>query len=91
MLPRTMLALAWMLSKKYITAPRLGNVEFGTTRKRKLVYIFGINLLTLLLALGAFFTFKWLPIDASQAELLAPLGLGFWIAGIHGPVFWGTR
>jgi len=79
-LPEILAVMFLIFGKKYITAPRLGNVEFGKARKRKLVYIFGINLFTLLLALGLFFTFKWLPLDASQTELIAPLGLGFWIA-----------
>ena len=69
-----------IFGKKYITVPRLGNVEFGKARKRNLVFVFGINLFTLLLALGLFFGFKWLNLDASQTELIAPIGLGFWIA-----------
>lgn len=79
-IPEILAVMFLFFGKKYISAPRLGNVEFGKARKRNMVYIFGINLFTLLLALGLFFGFKWLNLDASQTELIAPIGLGFWIA-----------
>jgi hypothetical protein len=79
-LPEIFAVMFLIFGKKYITAPRLGNVEFGKARKRRLVYIFGINLITLILALGLFFSFQWLPMTESQTELLSPIGLGVWIA-----------
>lgn len=79
-LPEIFAVMFLIFGKKYITAPRLGNVEFGKARKRRLVYIFGINVLTLVLALGLFFSFQWLPLTESQTELLAPIGMGVWIA-----------
>ncbi len=79
-LPEIFAVMFLIFGKKYITAPRLGNVEFGKTRKRNLVYIFGINVFSLILGLGLFFAFDRLSPDASKSELLVPLGLGFWIA-----------
>lgn len=69
-----------IFGKKYITAPRLGNVEFGKGRKRKLGYILGLNIFTLLVGIGLFIGFEQISLDTTQSELLVPLGFGIWIA-----------
>lgn len=69
-----------IFGKKYITAPRLGNVEFGKGRKRKLGYILGLNIFTLLVGIGLFIGFDRISLDTSQSELLVPLGFGIWIS-----------
>ncbi len=66
--------------KKYITAPRLGEVQFGPQRKRKMIYIFIVNLVALILGVLFYFGRNWLAIDTAQSELLIPLGFGVWIA-----------
>lgn len=69
-----------IFGKKYITIPRLGNVEFGKARKRKLVYILVLNVFTLIVGLGLYRASDWLSLDTPKSELLTPLGFGIWIA-----------
>ena len=68
--------------KKQITAPRLGQVVFGQKRKRRLLYVFLVNLIALaagIIFIGANSLFS---LDLAKSELLAPLGMGIWIAFI---------
>lgn len=73
-----------IFGKKHITAPRLGNVNFGQKRKRRLVYIIGVNLFSLgaLLALALLRNASPERFASSASEMIAAVGLGMWITFI---------
>jgi len=66
--------------KKQITTPRLGHVVFGPKRKRRLVYIFIVNLVALVAGVVLYGVNDLLSLNLAQSELIAPLGMGVWIA-----------
>lgn len=66
--------------KKEITAPRLGHVVFGPKRKRRFVYIFIVNLVALVAGVVLYGANDLLSLNLEQSELIAPLGMGVWIA-----------
>lgn len=66
--------------KKQITTPRLGHVVFGPKRKRRFVYIFIVNLVALAAGIVLYGANDLLSLNLAQSELIAPLGMGVWIA-----------
>ena len=66
--------------KKQITTPRLGHVVFGPKRKRRFVYIFIVNLVALAAGVVLYGANDLLSLNLAQSELIAPLGMGVWIA-----------
>ncbi len=66
--------------KKQITTPRLGNVVFGPKRRRRFVYIFIVNLVALVAGFVLYGANDLLSLNLAQSELIAPLGMGVWIA-----------
>ena len=67
--------------KKSITAPRLGNVNFGEKRKKRLIYIFGVNLFSLAALLIMAVMRNLFPeiFTAEGSEVIAAAGTGMWI------------
>ena len=70
--------------KKLITVPRLGNVTFSKQRKKRLLYIIGVNLFSLLILTGLAIAQNAFPetFDTSRSELISSVGMGVWIAFI---------
>ncbi|MGD2027927.1 MAG: hypothetical protein PVI99_08935 [Anaerolineales bacterium] len=64
--------------KKYITVPRLGEVRFGKQRKRRLMYIFLANLLSLIILAGSL-GLKIARPDLLDNDQITTIGLGIWI------------
>ena len=80
-----MMAVFFLIfGKKAITTPRLGNVNFGEKRKRRLVYIIGVNLFSLgaLLALALARNAYPEQFNASGGDIISSVGLGIWITFI---------
>jgi hypothetical protein len=71
------------LGKKFITAPRLGQVKFGAERTKKGWVMVGINLFSLIVLAGAIYFFnRQAGIDLELKELWVPIGMGVWITFI---------
>lgn len=70
--------------KKLITAPRLGNVKFGEKRKRRLLYIFGVNLFSVIVLAVLAWVQNAYPdlLSISNSEIIHSVGMGVWIAFI---------
>ena len=71
-----------IFGKKYITVPRLGEVNFAPHRKRRLLYVFLVNSAALLIGIGAFFLFNngQAAPNPDMRDTIIPIGMGVWIA-----------
>ena len=70
-----------IFGKKAITTPRLGNVNFGEKRKKRLIYIIGVNLFSLGLLLTLMLVRNLNPaaFRSDSADMLSAIGMGVWI------------
>ena len=70
--------------KKLITAPRLGEVKFGTKRTKKLGKIILVNLFSLIVLAAFAFLKNSQPdlFNIENSELYSSVGMGVWIAFI---------
>jgi hypothetical protein len=70
--------LFFVFGKKHITAPRLGIIRFGKTRKRKMMHVKLLLVISVLVGLATFFLtlFKILPVGAETGIPAAGLIFG---------------
>jgi len=68
----------FVFGKKYITAPRLGIIRFGKTRKRKMMHVRLLLAISVLIGLATFFLtlFKILPVGAETGIPAASMIFG---------------
>jgi hypothetical protein len=70
-----------IIGKKKITTPRLGSVTFGPKRKRRFLYVFLANSLSLVVLAGSLALRLARP-DLMQNDLISSFGMGIWITFI---------
>ena len=70
--------------KKMITVPRLGEVKFGKQRKKKLVNIIAVNLVSLIVLAAVAILQNSNPeiFKSTNGEMTTSVGMGVWIAFI---------
>ena len=70
--------------KKMITVPRLGEVKFGKQRKKKLVNIIAVNLVSLIVLAAVAILQNSNPeiFKSTNGEMITSVGMGVWIAFI---------
>jgi hypothetical protein len=74
-------AFVLIYGKTQITAPRLGTVVFGKKRKRRFVYIFLVNSISLIVLAGSL-ALKLSRPDLMENDLISTIGTGVWITFI---------
>ena len=70
--------------KKLITVPRLGEVNFGKKRKKRLIYIIAVNLVSLVVLAASAILQNIRPelFSGTNSNLITSVGMGVWIAFI---------